>query len=70
MLCSMLYVITMIPGHIFTSFQSQTREQPSLVPDKAPAPNLHTEATAQSMNIDSSGLRICIPVLKRKREKE
>lgn len=47
---------------------SWTGAQPSLVaPDNA---SLHTPAAAQSVNIDGSGLRIRIPVLKRKREKE
>ena len=41
-----------------------------LIPDNAPPPNLGTEAAAQSVNIDGSGLRIPTPVLKRKREKE
>ena len=42
----------------------------ALVPDNAPPPNLGTEAAAQSVSIDGSGLRIRTPVLKRKREKE
>jgi len=50
---------------------SWTEAQPSLVvPDNAPPPKLRTEAAAQSVNIDGSGLRIRIPVLKRQREKE
>ena len=51
---------------------SRTGAQPALViPNNASLPELHTAAAAAPfVNIDGSGLRICIPVLKRKREKQ
>ena len=56
----------------FTLNQTGYQSQPALViPNNASLPELHTAAAAAPfVNIDSSGLRIHIPVLKRKREKQ
>jgi hypothetical protein len=41
-----------------------------IVPDNETPPTLRTTAAAQSVNVEGSGQKIRIPVLKRKREKE